>query len=232
MLVVLGLPKAAGSAAAAQKVENVILLHGWYGDAESWDTAKAQYEAAGFKVFALSLPREGTQMGDTLVNARYVEDFISSHHLTNVQVDGHSLGGFVVYELVRVIRDPAIVSAITRDSAIQDWTGDFGPICSDWLTRLLGSTIIPDQCEGSLVRNLILQSAPADVPVLNISSRLTSQDDVGCHRSYFIFHTDFLSDRRVTADAILWAEGINPCTTGPASSADCVWWQRLLHFCP
>lgn len=34
---------------------DVILLHGWNGSVSSWNTAKAQYEGAGYTVHVLSL---------------------------------------------------------------------------------------------------------------------------------------------------------------------------------
>lgn len=216
--------------AAAPKVEHVILLHGWHSSPGWWVIAELQYRAAGFDVHALQLPRDGTQDGDTTANADYVERYIEDRGLTNVQVDGHSLGGVLVYELVRVRRNAAIVSAVTRDSNVQDPVGYDGTICSWWLPVLVGSTIIPDQCEDSSVRQAIMEAAPADVPVLNLSSNDQEQPDVMCHRRYDIWHNNFLFNLNVTNDAVAWAQGENPCSS-PPEAVPCPWWLGMWGLC-
>ena len=203
----------------ANETEHVIFLHGWTGNASNWTQAKAAYEAAGFTAHALNLPRAGTQAGDTWVNADYVENYIAQNGLSRVQVDGHSLGGTLVYELIRVRRNPAIVSAVTRDSNIHG-PATAGLFCWPGLG-------VPDQCAGS-VRNGILSAPLADVPILNVSVAGAALADVDCNLKRDISHANFPADATVTSWAVTWAQGGNPCnpstptattTSAPAPSA-------------
>lgn len=232
LAVVLFVPVRGDSTAttAAPEVEHVILLHGWNSSPVWWVVAELQYRNAGFTVHNLALPRNGMQPFDTLINAAFVEGYIDLLDLTNVQVDGHSMGGTLVYELIRVRRHPAIVSAVTRDSNIQHREGNTGLICSPWLPLLIGTTLVPDQCEDSFVRWLISRSAPAEIPVLNISSVAESQPDVDCQRTYDIWHNNFMINVNVTADAVAWARGENPCLA-PARDDECPWWMWIFGLC-
>lgn len=218
---------------------DVILLHGWTRNASDWNTAKTQYEAAGFRVHALNLPANGQRSGDVDINANYVEEYISDNHLTNVQVDGHSLGGYLVYELIRVRKNPAITSAVTRDSAVH------GPAMTGiYCIEGLG---VPDQCNGA-ERQQILSAPLATVPILNLGSAQytsTSLPDVDCTKTYNLDHLAFSSNSQVTAAAIQWAKGENPCasvatptrtatpapTATPTPSSTCSSWMRFFGLC-
>ncbi len=190
-----------GGATEAAPAKAVVLLHGWNRTANDWNTAKAQYEAAGFKVYALKLPKSGSRAGDTRKNADAVQAFITSNGLTDVMVDGHSLGGTLVYELIRVRRDARITAAVTRDSRIQASTGDTGLNC--WF--------VPDQCEGGSQRKAILAAPLATVPILNVSASTAGQADVDCNRNKSLSHLAFLTDAQVTGWAIEWAKGNYTC---------------------
>lgn len=204
-------------------VRHVILLHGWGGSGDQWDDARKEYEKAGFTVHALTLPRGGFLPGDTWVNADFVESYIEEHDLKDVQLDGHSLGGTLVFELIRVRRNEAVVSAVTRDSNIHTWP-NFGFVC--WF--------IPDQCMN-LVRFFILFAPQADVPVLQMSARPQSLPDTDCSLVMDKRHSEFLHDAAATRAAVLWAQGKDPCAmAGPTPTPvpdDCRWWKWLLGWC-
>lgn len=185
----------------AAPAKAVILLHGWNRSSSDWNTAKAQYQAAGIAVYALQLPKSGWSAGDTRKNADAVQAFITANKLTDVMVDGHSLGGTLVYELIRVRRDARITAAVTRDSRIQARTGDTGLNC--WA--------VPDQCDGGSQRKAILAAPLATVPILNISAATPGQADVDCNRTKSLSHLAFLSDAQVTGWAIQWAKGNYAC---------------------
>src|SRR5690606_31928046 len=116
----------------------------------------------------------------------------------------------------------------------------------------------PDTRNGSSTRNRILNAPLADVPVLNMSSTNSSLADVDCFLYFNLSHTAFLSNSSVTAAAIQWAQGGNPCsvspatpsptatntplptaTTAPAATATpaptqaptCSFWERLFRRC-
>lgn len=190
------------------------MLPGWGGGGSAFDTAKAQYEAAGFTVHAFDL-NDGKHSGDTWERADVVEAYIAANGLTSVQIDGHSLGGTLVYELIRVRRNPAIVSAVTRDSNIHGPATN-GAYCWEGVG-------VPDQCffdpfgNPLPVRASVLAAPLADVPVLNVSALGTALPDVDCNKVRNISHNAFLTDTQTTAWAIAWAQGRNPCSPTPST---------------
>lgn len=171
----------------------IILLHGWMGNAAQWDTAKAQYEAAGHTVHALNLPRNGATAGDTRINADYVESYIAANGLTNVQLDGHSLGGILAEYIAKVRANPAVTSVVARDSVPT----------TNWLYCLFA----PDTCWFSAVvteiRNAARQARWLDMNSLGQKWHA----DIDCMQKFTLAHNDFLTNTTVTAKAILWAQG-------------------------
>lgn len=168
----------------------VLLLFGLNGSVSSWNTAKAAYEAQGYQVHALQLPRAGWSAGDTKVNADYVEGFIAQNGLTNVKVDGHSLGGWLALELIEVRKNPAITKGVLRDTGYGCFFGIPG-----------------DQCSGSALLTGIaaaVKATPPTVPVLNLNHLSTALPGVTKLTVYNISHAAFLTDSRVNAAAVAW----------------------------
>lgn len=219
---------------------HVVLLHGWNGSASQWNTAKAAYEAQGYTVHALPLPRSGGSAGDTLVNADYVQAYLRDRGLTDVKLDAHSLGGMLALTVALVRRDPAVTSVVLRDSGIGG----------------IGCWVVPDLCSTSAVVNAVKAAPASTVPVLNLNSSTAAMPQVDCLRVYDLGHNDFLSNTAVTAAAIGWPEA-NPCapagtptapatpTSAPTRTATasptatptstpapvCTWWERLWGRC-
>jgi pimeloyl-ACP methyl ester carboxylesterase len=195
---------------------DVILLHGWRGTASNWSAAKAAYEAEGYVVHALSLPASGDRAGDTVRNADYVTQYIRNYDLTDVKLDGHSLGGWLAMYLAQ--SNPAVTSVVLRDTG----TGCFWGIPGD-------------QCTGSKLLAGI-KANPPTVPVLNLSSKTTQHPGVDCTKVFNIGHNDFLTNVTVTANAIAWP-AVNPCvaatpTPEPTPTpAPCSWWDRYQGSC-
>jgi hypothetical protein len=125
--------------------------------------------------------------------------------------------------LIRVRRNEAIVSAVTRDSNIHTWP-NYGIVC--WF--------IPDQCMN-LVRFFILISPQAEVPVLQMSARPQSLPETDCSLVMDKRHSEFLYDAAATRAAVLWAQGKDPCAmAGPTPTPepdDCRWWKWLFGWC-
>ncbi|MGE0227802.1 MAG: esterase/lipase family protein [Dehalococcoidia bacterium] len=229
------------SAAPSVAGRDVLLLFGWNGNTGNWNTAKAQYEASGATVHVLSLPRGGSSAGDTAVNATAVQDYIAAHGLTDVQLDGHSLGGWLALYVVLVRRDPAVTSVVLRDT---------GYGC----TRILWQSIPGDQCAGSDMLAAIEAAAPSAVPILNLSSKTAALPQVDCLRTYNLGHNDFLTNAAVTSAAIGWP-AVSPCGPAPSPTSTatptatatstltatptatatpgpvCTWWDRLWGRC-
>jgi pimeloyl-ACP methyl ester carboxylesterase len=197
---------------------DVILIHGWRGTASSWSTAESTYVANGYRTHALQLPRDGSRAGDTVTNANYVRSYIVNNGLTNVKLDGHSMGGWVALYLILVEREPAVTSVVLRDTG----TGCF------W-------GIPPDQCSGSAMLQAVQSAAPVNIPVLNLSTKTTQHPEVDCTKVFNISHNNFLTNATVNSMAVSWS-GVNPCTTvtpvpDPTQTPTCSWWQRLFGGC-
>lgn len=211
---------------------HVILLHGWNGSASLWDTAKAAYEAQGYTVHALSLPRSGGSAGDTVVNADYVQAYIAGHGLTDVDLDSHSLGGMLALYLTLVRREPAVDAVVLRDSG-------YGGI---------GCWVVPDLCSNSQVVTAVRNAPASAVPILNLNSSTAALPQVDCLRTYSLGHNEFLTNAAVNAVAVAWPE-VNPCapsgtptstpTNAPTATStpsatprpSCTWWEQLWGRC-
>lgn len=224
VLVIIFVALAAGGLIRSSEAASgdVILLHGWNGSASSWNTAKAQYEAQGYTVHALSLPRGGSSAGDTAVNADYVQAYIASHNLTDVKLDGHSLGGWLALYLA-LVRGEDVSSVVLRDTGTGCWFG-----------------IPADQCSGSTLLAQVNSASASAVPILNLNHSTAGIPQVDCLKVYNLAHNDFLSNSAVTAAAIGWP-GASPCagtptatpapTPTPTPPPACSWWDRLWGRC-
>lgn len=206
----------------------VILIHGWVSwfdqPVATWDTAKAAYEAHGDTVYVLRLPDDGNNSSATnaiATNTAYIENFIATNHLTNVQLDGHSLGGWEVLNIVLIKRDPAVVSAVLRDT-ITCTSGNGCPSAA-----FLAS----------------LQGLQSPVPVLAMNHLTDALPGVDCLRVYPTTpHNDFKLLASFTTIAEAWP-AVNPCAAQPSPTPSpvpsptptpppvCQWWQRLFGIC-
>lgn len=177
---------------------DVILIYGWMGSAAKWDTAKAAYEAQGYTVHALTLPRDFSHAGDVKINAEYVQQYMTDHGIAQARIDGHSMGGITTLYLATVKRDPRILSGVMRDSG----TVSGGVQC--WF--------VPDSCTSSAAIKAIAASPPPAVPILLMRQPTTSGTDqyARCVRVFSISHNEFLTDSRVNAAAVAWPS-VNPC---------------------
>lgn len=197
MVLLLGVVFQGSTAQAATPKPTILLIHGLNGNTSTWNTAKAQYQAAGYTVYVLNLPYSGSRAGDSIKNAAYVNNFIAQNKLTNVQLDAHSLGGTVAFYIARVSKNPAVKSIVTRDSYIHS-SGLVGFYC--WTD--------PDECPGSAVRNAIFAAPVTNVPIMDLMHDNEADPETDCKFIYPIEHNSFLTDTRVTANAINWAQGI------------------------
>jgi pimeloyl-ACP methyl ester carboxylesterase len=215
---------------------DVILLYGWRGSTSNWDTAKAAYEARGNVVHVLRLPEDGTSAGDTAINADYVNQYIRLQDLTNVHLDGHSLGGWLALYVAQ--SNPVIASVVLRDTGTGCWFN-----------------IPADQCPNSELL-YELKANPPTVPVLNLNHLTTQHPGVDCIKVFNLEHNAFLSNAAVNAAAVEWPDA-NPCTPAtptPSATATpvptltpsptptvtptatprprpCSWWDRWQGYC-
>lgn len=176
--------------------KHVVLLYGWNGSPSNWNTAKTAYQAKGYTVHVLSLPRAGWSAGDTKVNADYVQSYIASKGLTDVKLDGHSLGGWLAMYVALVRQDPAVSSVVLRDTGTGCVWGIPG-----------------DQCLGSEMLKAITAAPQSPVPILNLNHLSTVHPQVDCTKVFNLSHSAFLTDSRVNAAAIGWS-GVSPCSAG------------------
>ena len=217
-----------GSSAASG---DVILLHGWNGTAADWANAKSAYEAQGYTVHALQLPRDGSRLGDTAINADYVQQYMTTKGITSVRLDSHSLGGWLALTIAFSRDDPRVSSVVLRDSG-------YGSGLGCWL--------VPDLCSGSAIVTAVENTATAadPIPVLHLSSESTVLPGVDCTKKISGYnHAQYQTSSVISATAAQWP-GVSPCaaatptpTPTPTASAtptptpSCSWLQRLWGLC-
>lgn len=204
----------AAPAQAVPPTRAVILLYGWSGNTSSWSTAQAAYVAGGCiaptcMVYTLGL-NGGWSAGDTERNAQTVDNFIAANHLTNVKLDGHSLGGWLALDVALVHRNPAVTSVVLRDT---------GYGCVYYYQWGIGWVGTPgDQCAGSALLTALAGAPASSVPILNLSHLTDALPQVDCLRVYNLDHSAFQTNAAVNAAAIAWP-GVNPCVTPSATPA-------------
>lgn len=191
-LVFLFLPKEVESSG-----RNIVLIHGWNGNTSSWNTAKAAYQANGDTVHVLSMPKNSFFMrsGDAVTNAKYVQKYIQDNNLTNVVLDGHSLGAMESLYIALVLKEPRVTSVVMRDTGFIS-----GSAC--WL--------IPDLCTTSSFANAIKNASVNPIPIIHFSDQTTVLSQVDCTRQFFLDHNAFQTNSQVIAEAIAWPI-TNPC---------------------
>jgi esterase len=78
----------------------LLILHGFLGMSDNWKTLATKYAEQGFQVHALDLRNHGKSFHSEDFNyeimVQDVVDYCTFHHLTSVDVIGHSMGGKVV----------------------------------------------------------------------------------------------------------------------------------------
>lgn len=77
----------------------VLLVHGWGSAPATFATMEARLERGGRVVYAIALPGQ-----DNVVNARAIRAFVVAHHLHQVDVVAHSMGGLSSRWFVKFLR--------------------------------------------------------------------------------------------------------------------------------
>lgn len=85
----------------------LLLLHGFLEDHSIWDNVSPVFEKEGFRVIAVDLPCHGLSRFDgdrcTMAEmAQLLHAFLLSQNIAEPFVIGHSMGGYVALELLRV----------------------------------------------------------------------------------------------------------------------------------
>ena len=78
----------------------LIILHGLFGQSDNWNTLAKRFGENGFKVYTLDQRNHGlsqhSDAWDYQLMAKDLKEFIEEHHLQNVILLGHSMGGKTV----------------------------------------------------------------------------------------------------------------------------------------
>ncbi|CAM2754608.1 alpha/beta fold hydrolase [Flavobacterium psychrophilum] len=84
----------------------LLILHGFLGMSDNWKTLATKYAEQGFQVHALDLRNHGKSFHSDDFNYQImvqdVVNYCKFHHLTSVNLIGHSMGGKVVMLLATV----------------------------------------------------------------------------------------------------------------------------------
>jgi triacylglycerol lipase len=87
------------SAAGSATLPPVLLVHGFRGSPDAFDTMAARLARGGRVVYAIALPGQ-----DNLVNAKAIRAFAAAHHLRRVDIVAHSMGGLSSRWFVKYLR--------------------------------------------------------------------------------------------------------------------------------
>lgn len=120
-----------GSACAQEAKPTIVLVHGAFADASSWNGVISVLEKDGYSVVAAANPLRGVRN-----DADYVASIVSGIK-TPVVLVGHSYGGSVISEAVG---DNAEVKALVYVSA---FAPDIGETAAGLAGRFPGSTLGP-----------------------------------------------------------------------------------------
>lgn len=78
----------------------LIILHGLFGQSDNWNTLAKRFAENGFRVFTVDQRNHGLSPHSDVWNyevmARDLKEFIDEHHLQDVILLGHSMGGKTV----------------------------------------------------------------------------------------------------------------------------------------
>ena len=84
----------------------LLILHGLFGQSDNWTTLAKQFSEHGYRVFTIDLRNHGlsphSEEWNYSIMAEDIHEFIQEHHLREVILLGHSMGGKVAlhYELL------------------------------------------------------------------------------------------------------------------------------------
>lgn len=221
-------PRPAAPVAAPQQATcDVVLIHGWRGNASDWDSSRPAYAAQGCNVHAPQLPTDYGQPGDIITNARFVQQYLTDHGLTSVRFDSHSAGGATALLIAFAWNDPRVTSVVLRDTSRP--TG-------------FGCWAVPDLCSNSDVWDAIDAVAPGDpIPVLHLAGDADPIPQVDCLKVYSGYSHDRFQTAAVFGQVAAAWPGTSPCapsptptptpTPSPTPTPTCSWWQRLWRLC-
>ena len=77
----------------------LLILHGFLGMSDNWKTLGTEYVQAGFQVHMIDLRNHGRSLHSEVFNydvmVQDVLEYCTAHHLTDINILGHSMGGKV-----------------------------------------------------------------------------------------------------------------------------------------
>jgi pimeloyl-ACP methyl ester carboxylesterase len=162
-----GTSSSAASSAAAKPV--VVLEHGAWADASSWDGVISRLTHAGYTVYAPPNPLRGVSS-----DAAYLRDFLTQNPALagrQVVLVGHSYGGAVITNAA--VGDPEVKALVYVDAFIPDK--------GQTVAGLLGT--VPGSCIGGNPATTFLPVAYPGAPSGSADLYLQPQEFPGCFAS-------------------------------------------------
>lgn len=99
----------------------LLILHGFLGMSDNWKTLGTQYATLGYQVHMLDLRNHGRSFHSDIFNyevmAQDIADYCDEHHLENIDIIGHSMGGKVA--MLLAVQHPNLIHKLV--------VGDIGP---------------------------------------------------------------------------------------------------------
>ena len=160
---------AAGTAGTAAAKPVIVLEHGAWADASSWDGVISRLTRAGYTVYAPPSPLRGVSS-----DAAYLRDFLTQNPALagrQVVLVGHSYGGAVITNAA--VGDPAVKALVYVDAFI--------PVKGQSVAGLLGT--VPGSCIGGNLATTFLPVAYPGAPSGSADLYLQPQEFPGCFAS-------------------------------------------------
>ena len=160
---------AAGAAGSATAKPVIVLEHGAWADASSWDGVISRLAHAGYTVYAPPNPLRGVSS-----DAAYLRDFLTQNPALagrQVVLVGHSYGGAVITNAA--VGDPAVKALVYVDAFIPDK--------GQTVAGLLGT--VPGSCIGGNPATTFLPVAYPGAPSGSADLYLQPQEFPGCFAS-------------------------------------------------
>ncbi|MFX1391885.1 MAG: Ig-like domain-containing protein [Promethearchaeota archaeon] len=120
----------------------ILFVHGIWGNDHDFDTMKARFEADGWDsnlLYSINLPKKSAQVGDNIINAEAIEDYIEdiiliAHPGAKVDLISHSMGGLSTRYYVKYLEGYADVDDfVCLDSPNHGYSGFGGWLVPDML---------------------------------------------------------------------------------------------------